>query len=106
MEQHADSYKNAFAYVGKTGEAFLDLVMTEASTSTFDPKTHELVFLAALTAAKMDSGVRIHTKSAKQAGASREEVRSAILAALPAIGFSAILSLKVALDSYDEEEVP
>ena len=104
--ENTNAYQSAFDYVGKPGEAFLNLVLTEESTSVFDSKTHELVGLAALTAAKMEGGVRIHTKAAKKAGATWEEVKSAVLAALPATGFSAILLLKIALDSYNEEEVP
>lgn len=41
-------------------------------------------------------------KEAKRLGAIREEVKSAILVSLPAIGFPAIMALKTALASYDE----
>lgn len=104
MEQNKDKYKHIYAQAGATGDAFLDMILKEAETSALDPKTHELVYLAVLAAIKLDSGIRMHTKEAKQLGATREEVKSAILVALPAVGFPAIMGLKIALASYDEED--
>ena len=70
--------------------------------SALDQKTGELAYLAVLAALRMESGVPFHVKSAKQAGASREEVISAVLVGLPAAGQGVISVLPAALAAYDE----
>ena len=45
-----------------------------------------------------------HVKMAKKAGASRDEVISAILVGLPAAGHIVTEVLPVAIDSYDDEQ--
>lgn len=105
MEQNKDKYRHIYAQAGEAGDAFLDMTLKEEETSALDAKTHELAYLAALTAIKLESGIRMHTKEAKRLGATREEVKSAVLVALPAIGFPAIMGLKTALASYDEDEI-
>jgi alkylhydroperoxidase/carboxymuconolactone decarboxylase family protein YurZ len=47
----------------------------------------------------------IHVQSAKQAGASREEIIGAVLVGLPAAGQAVTQVLPVALQAYDSEEV-
>lgn len=103
MEQNKEKYLHVYAHAGKVGEAFLDMVLKEAEESAFDPKTHELAYLAVLVAVGLESGIIMHTKEAKKLGATRDEIKSAALVALPAVGFPAIAGLKIALASYDEE---
>ena len=71
--------------------------------STLDKKTEELAYLAVLAALRMESGVPFHVQMAKQAGASRHEIISAILIGLPAAGQGVIQSLPAALAAYDAE---
>ena len=54
-----------------------------------------------LAVQRMESGIAFHVKSAKQAGATREEVISAILVGLPAAGQVVIQVLPAALMAYD-----
>ena len=68
--------------------------------STLDDKTKELAYLAVLAALRMESGVPFHVRSARQAGASREEVISAILVGLPAAGQVVVQVLPAALAAY------
>lgn len=103
MELNKDKYRHVYAHAGEAGGAFLDMILKEAETSSLDPKTHELVYLGVLTAARIESGIGMHTKEAKRLDATREEVKSAVLVALPAVGFPAILALLTALKSYDEK---
>jgi alkylhydroperoxidase/carboxymuconolactone decarboxylase family protein YurZ len=70
--------------------------------SALDKKTEELTYLAVLAALRMESGVPFHVKMAKQAGATRDEVISAILVGLPAAGHSVTQGLPAALATYDE----
>jgi alkylhydroperoxidase/carboxymuconolactone decarboxylase family protein YurZ len=51
----------------------------------------------------MESGIPFHVKSAKQAGATRDEVISAILVGLLAVGQAVIQCLPAALAAYDAE---
>jgi len=51
----------------------------------------------------MEGGIPFHVKIAKQVGATREEIISAILIGLPAAGHVVTQSLPVALLAYDEE---
>ncbi len=67
-----------------------------------DKKTAELAYLAVLSAARLESGIRFHTKMAKAHGATREEIVGSILIGLPAVGNGVISSLPIALAAYDE----
>lgn len=80
-------------------------VMTQAlaNASALDKKTSALAYLAVLAAMRLESGVPFHVKSAKQAGASRAEVISAILIGLPAAGNVVTQVLPTALAAYDAE---
>jgi alkylhydroperoxidase/carboxymuconolactone decarboxylase family protein YurZ len=49
----------------------------------------------------MESGIPFHVIEAKKAGASREEVISAILIGLPAAGNAVIQSVPAAVQAYD-----
>lgn len=102
MEENKDKYKHIYAQAGEVGDVFLNLILKESEVSALDPKTHELAYLAVLTASRLEHGIALHTKEAKKLGATREEVKSAILVALPVVGFPAIMGLKIALSSYDE----
>jgi len=70
--------------------------------SALDKKTEELAYLAVLAALRMEGGIPFHVKMAQQAGATRDEVISAILIGLPAAGHSVTQVLPAALAAYDE----
>ena len=59
-------------------QAWAGLIQGLASASALDKKTQELAYVAVLAALKRESGIPFHVQSAKEAGASREEVISAI----------------------------
>ena len=71
--------------------------------SALDKKMKELAYLAVLAALRMESGVPFHVRSAKQAGASRAEVISALLVGLPAVGQAVIQVLPAALAAYEAD---
>ena len=58
---------------------------------------------AVMAAARLDSGLPFHVKMAKMHGATRDEVISAVLIGLPAVGNVVTASLPAVLEAYDEE---
>lgn len=87
-----------------TGKAYMDMVMQMSKESALDRKTHELSYISVLAATKMNSGINFHVKSAKELGASKEEIKSAVLVGLPAVGITVIDALETALNAHDEEQ--
>ena len=82
-------------------QAWMDAVRGLSEASALEAKTQALAYLAVLAALRMESGIAFHVVQAKQAGASREEVVSAILVGLPAAGHAVTQALPVALQAYD-----
>ena len=82
-------------------QAWGAMVQGLAGASALDKKTAALAYLAVLAALRLESGVPFHVQAARQAGASREEVISAILVGLPAAGHSVTQVLPAALAAYD-----
>lgn len=85
-------------------KAYGGMVMQVAKSSALDQKTQELAYLAVLSALGMTGGLDFHVASLKKLGATRDEVRSAVLVGLPAVGMAAIDALGAALDAYDAAE--
>ena len=70
--------------------------------SALDAKTSALAYLAVLAALGAVSGLPFHVKAAKEAGASRDEVISAVLIGLPAAGHRVTQALPDAIAAYDD----
>lgn len=81
---------------------WLEAVQKLGAASQLDRKTAALVYIGILAAVRMDSGLAFHVAEARAFGASREEVISAILAGMPAVGNIVIQALPVALDAFDQ----
>jgi len=77
------------------------MVQGLAAASALDAKTAALVYLAVLAVLRLESGIPFHVGVAKGAGATREEVISAILVGLPAAGHGITQVLPAALAAYD-----
>ena len=84
-------------------QAWGEAVQKLASASALDHKTSALAYLAVLATLRIESGVPFHVKAAKDAGASREEVISAVLIGLPAAGHVVTQVLPAAVAAYDAE---
>lgn len=82
-------------------QAWMGAVQQLGQASALDKKTESLAYLAALAVLGLESGVPFHVGLAKTAGASRQEVISAILVGLPAAGNIVTRSLPAALQAYD-----
>lgn len=83
--------------------AWMEAVKGLKSASALDDKTSCLGYIAVLSALRLETGLAFHVSQAKQAGASRDEVISAVLLGLPAAGNVVTSSLPIALAAYDGE---
>lgn len=105
MNQPNSLISKAFQAFGteasRFSDAWMEMVQKIAASSALDEKTRTLAYLAVLAAVRMESGVAFHAVHAKKAGASREEVISAILVGLPAAGHAVTQALPSALEAYD-----
>ena len=82
-------------------QAWGAMVQGLAAASALDKKTSALAYLAVLAALRLESGIPFHVLQAREAGATREEVISAILIGLPAAGHSVTQVLPAAVAAYD-----
>jgi alkylhydroperoxidase/carboxymuconolactone decarboxylase family protein YurZ len=105
MSDQSSLISNAFATFMKEApqhaQAWGTMVKGLADASALDKKTAALAYLAVLAALRMDGGIPFHVQTAKQCGASREEVISAILVGLPAAGHCVTQVLPTAIAAYD-----
>lgn len=81
--------------------AWSELVQKLGQASALDGKTAALAYLAVLAVLRLESGIPFHVQAAKQQGASREEVISAVLIGLPAAGHVVTQVLPAAISAYD-----
>jgi len=82
---------------------WMEAVQKLDTASKLDKKTEELAYIAVLAAARLESGLPFHVKTAKKLGAARDEIISAILVGLPAVGNIVTAALPIAVEAYDEE---
>jgi alkylhydroperoxidase/carboxymuconolactone decarboxylase family protein YurZ len=82
-------------------EAWMEAVLRLDKASALEKKTGQLAYIAVLAALRMESGIPFHVKMALQAGATREEVISAVLVGLPAVGHAVTQVLPAALAACD-----
>ena len=102
MKNTTNSFRVFMTESPDTGKAYMDMVMKQSQMSALDRKTHELAYISVLSAIRMTGGLNFHVKSAKDLGATRDEVKSAVLVGLPVAGITLVDSLEAALHAYDE----
>lgn len=71
---------------GEVGPAYRHLIQSLSKESALDEKTHDLAYLAVLTALKCYSGMEFHIDMAMQHGVLIEEIKSAMLVSMPLLG--------------------
>jgi alkylhydroperoxidase/carboxymuconolactone decarboxylase family protein YurZ len=107
MEEQKSRISQAFrafqSEAPQHAQAWGALVQSLASATALDRKTGALAYLAVLAAMRLESGIPFHVVAARDAGASREEVISAILVGLPAAGHAVTQVLPAAIRAYDAE---
>jgi alkylhydroperoxidase/carboxymuconolactone decarboxylase family protein YurZ len=97
----SNSFRLFMSEAPEHAQAWMTAVQGLGSASVLNKKTEELVYMAVLAALRLESGIPFHVQSAKQAGASRDEVISAILVGLPAAGLGVTQVLPAAIAAYD-----
>ena len=106
MSERTPPVSPAFLAFGREAPAHAQawgaLVRDLAAASALDRKTSALAYLAVLAALRLEGGIPFHVQAARQAGASREEVVSAILVGLPAAGHAVTQVLPAALAAFDD----
>jgi len=84
-------------------KAFFDLVGALQKEGGLDEKTFQLIYIAIKATVAEQGAVAAHAGMAKKAGATREEVRGAVLITMMTNGVHGIGScLAAALDAYDK----
>jgi alkylhydroperoxidase/carboxymuconolactone decarboxylase family protein YurZ len=97
------AFQTFMAEAPEQAKAWGALVQSLGQTSALDAKTGALAYLAVLAALNRPSGIPFHVQAAKKAGASREEVISAVLVGLPAAGHVVTQALPLAVEAHDAE---
>ncbi len=97
----SDSFQTFLEEAPAHAGAWMEAVEKLVGASALDEKTAALAYLAVLAALRLEGGVSFHVAHAKRAGASRDEVISAVLVGLPAAGNQVVAALPAALAAYD-----
>ena len=97
----SDAFNTFLKEAPEHAQAWMGVVTGLDAASALDEKTEALAYLAVLAALRLESGTPFHAAHAKQAGASREEVISAVLVGLPAAGNGVTACLPAALRAFD-----
>jgi alkylhydroperoxidase/carboxymuconolactone decarboxylase family protein YurZ len=100
----SDAFQVFLQEAPQHAQAWMTAVQSLGSASALDKKTESLAYLAVLSVLRLESGIPFHVALAKEAGASREEVISAILVGLPAAGNVVTRALPAALQAYDSHK--
>lgn len=82
-------------------KAWSEAIQALGAASRLDDKTAALAYISVMAATRRDSGLPFHVQLAKRHGAKRDEVISAVLIGLPAVGNIVTASLPIAVEAYD-----
>ncbi len=78
-------------------DAYFNLIKTLERRCPLEPKVKELVLIGILTAKQSAEGLPIHIERALQHGATKSEILTVIISALPSCGMGTVLNgLKIA----------
>lgn len=99
----SNAFQTFMTEAPEVAQAWMEAVQKFDQASKLDKKTEELAYIAVLAAVRLESGIPFHVKQAKAHGASREEIISAVLVGLPAVGNVVTASLPAAIKAFDED---
>lgn len=97
----SDAFRVFMTDAPNHAKAWSQLGQALSLACALDKKTYELAHLAVLAALNRVSGIPFHVVSARQLGASRDEVISALLVGLPLAGQVVTQALPAAIQAYD-----
>lgn len=99
----SNAFQTFMTEAPEVAQAWMEAVQKFDQASKLDKKTEELAYIAVLAAVRLESGIPFHVKQAKAHGASREEIISAVLVGLQAVGNVVTASLPAAIKAFDED---
>ena len=86
MEKVTNGFELFMTETNGVGQAFMDAIFQMSEKSALDKKTHELAYIAVLVSTKMYGGLPFHIHRATELGASKDEIKSAMLVSMPIVG--------------------
>ena len=104
-KQHALMVKKAFGKLGGQHPKMLQAYQAlgqAAEAEALDAKTRELIAIAVGVTTRCDGCIAVHTKAAKAAGATREEIAEALGVAVALNAGAAMVYSARALDALGE----
>jgi alkylhydroperoxidase/carboxymuconolactone decarboxylase family protein YurZ len=89
----------------EVAKAFGGLIRSISDMKALDPKIKQLIYIAIRASQGETTAVTAHVPMAKQAGATRDELKETILMTTTVCGIKGIASCLIpALDAYDHAE--
>lgn len=98
----SDTFQVFLQEAPEHSKAWMEAVQKLDVASSLNKKTEEIAYIAVMAAVGLESGIPFHVKMAKEQGATRDEIKSAVLIGLPAAGNTVIKALPIALQAFDE----
>lgn len=105
-ELTSDAFQLFLSEAPAHAQVWMTAVHQWGEVNTLDEKTRALVYVAVLAALRIESGLPFHVAHARRLGASRPEVISAILTALPAAGMAVVTTFPAVIRALDLAECP
>jgi alkylhydroperoxidase/carboxymuconolactone decarboxylase family protein YurZ len=103
--ENKNSYQIFMEEAPEAAAAFNELIGSLSRQNGLDNKTMQLIYIGIKAAQGNTEAVTAHVPMAKQAGATWEEIKGAILLTLTVSGVSGVLScLPAALEAYDKQK--
>jgi alkylhydroperoxidase/carboxymuconolactone decarboxylase family protein YurZ len=97
-----NSYQVFMEEAPEAAAAFNGLIGAMTMPNGLDQKTIQLIYIGIKASQENASAVAAHVPMAKQAGATREEIKNTILMTLTVCGVTGVLAcLEPALNAYD-----
>lgn len=94
-------FTKAFPDIAKAYEQLGDAVH---QSGPIDQKTRELIKLGISAGAQKEGAVHSHTRKARDAGASEEEIRQAVILTLPTLGMPSMMAALSWVDDVLEKK--
>ncbi|WP_186430171.1 carboxymuconolactone decarboxylase family protein [Clostridium sp. BSD9I1] len=98
----SDTFQVFLQEAPEHSKVWMEAVQKLDVASSLNKKTEEIAYIAVMAAVGLESGIPFHVKVAKEQGATRDEIKSAVLIGLPAAGNTVIKALPIALQAFDE----
>ncbi len=86
MKKVTNGFEMLMKETDGVGQAFMEAIFKMSEKSALDKKTHELAYISVLVSTKMYGGLPFHIQQATELGASKDEIKSAMLVPMPIVG--------------------